>query len=669
MKKNLMTAGAMAAAAMILLVTMGAPLAGYGQAELQPWGNLRGIRLEGQLMPLGTSIRVEGREGGWANATGKERQHPHFSRQGNTQIVQTNLDSLYITERVEDQEQGVARLDIVLNARASLDIDGAWLRVDLPDGVKVVSAIPVAGAAKKGGSGTKKGGSGTKKGGAKDAGGGSERMIRLLDPAAHRQWRLSFANADTGGVRQVKGAGGRLDLLIHRGRMQAGDSAHWQLTIAVRGAIDRMPLHLKLNTGAGGRSFAGFGGNFRLQNPAMDPQVIDYCLKNMRVAWARVEMPWAFWQPEKNSQPMDSARAGRLNPRVKASMEMAQRLSKMGIPLILSAWFPPRWAIVGEPAFRPRPGGVWGNPLNPDSMTFIYKSIADYIEYLQKAYGTEIELFSFNESDLGINIRQTGEEHAALIKGLGAYFQSRGLKTKMLLGDNSDATTWRFIEPAMADPAARPFIGAISFHSWRGWDDEILQKWAAAAQKMDLPLIVAEGSIDAAAWGYPAIFSESAYAMDEINLYVRLLAICQPLTILQWQLTSDYSPLVGGGLFGNQGPLTPTQRFWNLKQLSETPQGLKAMEITGDRPAVSCAAEGDNARKIYCIHLVNNGAGREVILNGLPATVKSLHLLVTDQVRGMKEEIPVAVNKGTAHFFLSAWSYTELVGKYVWVGL
>ncbi len=33
----------------------------------------------------------------------------------------------------------------------------------------------------------------------------------------------------------------------------------------------------------------------------------------------------------------------------------------------------------------------------------------------------KISMFSFNESDLGINIRQTGEEHAAFIKGLGAH--------------------------------------------------------------------------------------------------------------------------------------------------------------------------------------------------------------------------------------------------------
>ena len=45
--------------------------------------------------------------------------------------------------------------------------------------------------------------------------------------------------------------------------------------------------------------------------------------------------------------------------------------------------------------------------------------------------------------------------------------------------------------------------------------------------------------IDAAAWRYPAIFKESTFALYEINLYTRLCAICQPLSILQWQLTAD----------------------------------------------------------------------------------------------------------------------------------
>ena len=49
-----------------------------------------------------------------------------------------------------------------------------------------------------------------------------------------------------------------------------------------------------------------------------------------------------------------------------------------------------------------------------------------------------------------------------------------GLATKMLLGDTSDATAMDFILPAMRDPEALRHVAAVSFHSWRGWTDEIL---------------------------------------------------------------------------------------------------------------------------------------------------------------------------------------------------
>ena len=270
-------------------------------------------------------------------------------------------------------------------------------------------------------------------------------------------------------------------------------------------------------------------------------------------------------------------------------------------------------------------------------------------------------LFSFNESDLGINVRQTGEEHAALIKGLGAYFKSKGLATKMLLGDNSDATTYQFIYPAMHDQEAIPYIGAISFHSWRGWETATLEKWKAAADELKVPLIVGEGSIDAAAWNYPAIFEEPTYAMQEINLYIRLLSICQPLSILQWQLTSDYSPLAGGGIFGNNDSLHPTQRFWNFKQLASTPKGLFAMPVTCNRPNVTCAALGDNTKGIYTIHIVNNGPARDAIITGIPATIKTLSIYSTDKSHAMKKGAAIHVLNGTAKFHMEVQAYTTLM--------
>jgi len=334
----------------------------------------------------------------------------------------------------------------------------------------------------------------------------------------------------------------------------------------------------------------------------------------------------------------------------------------MGVPLILSAWFPPDWAVDGKVNFRPV-NGVWGNPLNKDNMQAIYKSIADYILYLKSKYGTEVKYFSFNESDLGINIRLTPQDHDDFIKGCGAYFAAHGLITKMLLGDNSDATTYSFIYPALNDPEAKPYIGAISFHSWRGWDTYILQHWADAATKLGVPLIVGEGSIDAAAWNYPDIFQEQTYALKEINLYTRLLAICQPQSILQWQLTSDYSPLIGGGIFGNNEPLHPGQRFWNLKQLSITPKGLYAMPISCDKAGISCAALGDNLTSVYAIHLVNNGTERSVTLTGLPAGVKQLKVYTTTKELNMEVGDPINVKAGIAKFKIRATSYVTLISQ------
>jgi hypothetical protein len=616
----------------------------FAQPEVEAWGNITGIRMEGQLMEFESSLRVVGKD--WASiaSTGMERQRPRYSREGNRQIIMTRIDSSSFTEQVEDMGPGLAKVMVSYSAHTDSRNPTAYFSILLPgedysDGnMQLIDPAPVTlNQATSGGPNEYF---------RAPAGG-----VRFM--AAHRQLEIKFG--EPGLVIGTKeGNAIRLYFPLHPENI---------FTIKASGDIDREPIHLLLNSAQTGRVFDGFGGNFRLQNPVADPQVIQYCLDNLRVAWARVELPWRSWQPQMDSQPMDSAAAGKLNPAVQHAMEMAQTLNKKGIPIILSCWFPPAWAAQGPLRYRPGPDHVFGNPLNKDNMQAIYKSLTDYILYLKQHYGVEPRLFSFNESDLGINVHVTPEEHDELIKGLGAYFAAHGLKTKMLLGDNSDATTYTFIYPAMNDSAAIPYIGAISFHSWRGWTTEILEKWAAAATKLKVPLLVGEGSIDAAAWNYPAIFQEQIYAIKEINLYTRLLAICQPLSILQWQLTSDYSPLAGGGIFGNKDPLHPTWRFWNLKQLASTPKGLSAMPITTDKPDLTCAALGDNKKGIYAFHLVNNGAAREVTLSGLPKKLKSLRIYTTNKELAMKEGQRVPVDHGQAKFTVDAVSYVSLVSQ------
>lgn len=607
------------------------------QTEVQAWGNLKGIRIQGQLINFESAVELISSDWSKINATGKERQRPKFNRQENKQIITTQLDSFYIVEQFEDISEGVCKATVQVTSKKDTALAGLYIHFKFPLEDYAKNSVqfnrPQPGA-------------------------GNDEIItsgvKIISPK--KQAQFDFGKPVT--IKTIERDQFRhVYIPVHTGSFANGQTDEITFTIKASGIIDKLPVTVTIDPSKQGRIFAGFGGNFRLQNSRNDPQVVDYCLNNMRVAYSRVEMPWRLWQPDENSNPLDSAKAGKLDPHVKESMEMAQRLSKLNIPVILSAWFPPQWAVTGKLQLRKQPHEEWGNPLNQDKAQQIYKSIADYVQYLKDAYGVEIKLFSFNESDLGINVRQTGEAHAKLIKELGAYFQSRGLQTKMLLGDNSDATSYSFIYPAMNDAAARPYIGAISFHSWRGWDDSILQKWADAATKMNLPLLVGEGSIDAAAWNYPEIFEEQIYALEEINLYVRLLNICQPLSILQWQLTSDYSPLKGGGIFGNDDALQPTQRFWNLKQLASIPPNVAAVPVTVSKKDITCAAQTNTDKNVYVIHFVNNNAARMINIKGLPASVKKLSVYITSKTKNMQEEKPVAVVNGQAAFLLDAVSY------------
>jgi len=622
----------------------------FGQAEVEPWGNITGIRKHGQLFDFESSIRIQ--KGDHFTSTGKERQRPHFKRSGDEQIINTNIDSLFIKEVIKDESAGKASVTITLYAHADINFDNIFFTLQLPNKEYSNGSTKLNGVHDEMRHYVNSG---------RNYDGVAE-GAQFKTAAAHLE--VKFNDPETIRIRKDISSTNDVQLYIslRQNGLTKGDSLQKTFTIEVSGKIDTKTVDLAINTSKQGRPFDGLGGNFRLQNAKYDPEVIDYCLQNLRVAFGRVEMPWRFWQPDMNVNPTATADSGKLAMPVKKAMEMAKRVDSLGAPFILSAWFPPNWAIVGKPNFRPV-NGVWGNPLNKANMQAIYKSIADYILYLKSKYGCEPRYFSFNESDLGINIRISPQEHDDFIKGCGAWFAAHGVNTKMLLGDNSDATTYKFIDIAMNDPAAKPYIGAISFHSWRGWDTNILKHWADAATRLKVPLLVAEGSIDAAAYNYPDIFQEQTYALKEINLYTRLLAICQPESILQWQLTSDYSPLIGGGIFGNNEPLHPGQRFWNLKQLAQTPKGLYVMPITGDGQNITAAALGDNSKHIYSIQLVNNGAKRKVVLTGLPLEIKELQIFTTSQELSMKEGSPAKVKNGKAKFKIEATSYVSLTAQ------
>jgi hypothetical protein len=673
----------------ILLAAFAA--AAFAQPEVMAWGNLTGLRVDGHLLELATSMCVAQPEMAGVSCTGREKQQNSYSRNGKTETVTVRMRParefrdpqnpgwiMAATEVVEDTGPTTAKIDLEFTSPEAADIGGAFLGIELPASVfsggsiELVNPDPPTAARTSLAAGAAE----------------QNEYLRATATGARfisrsRQIEVTFNEPTQIIVRDDRRKGSynlQVLLAVLTGKTTAGQTGKKSFSFKVTGEIDRNPVEIALDASHPGQMFDGLGGNFRLQSARNDPQVIDYTLENMRVAWGRVEMSWFLWHPDETTDPLAAARAGNVNPQVQQAMEMARRLAQKGMPVIVSAWHPPNWAILGggvpsgprgptpggaAPAMfgPPDPEGPRGHPLNPEKMARIKDSIAGYLLFLKERYGVEAALFSFNESDLGIDVRQTPREHAELIKTLGAYFAAKGLATKLALGDTSDANPIDFIKPAMHDPEAVKYVGAVDFHSWRGCTDEILAQWRDAAREVDVPLVVAEGSTDAAAYRYPQIFTEQSFALYEINLYLRILSIAQPRSILQWQFTADYSVLAGGGIFNDNGPLRPTRRFWNLKQLASTPPRSFSLPVACDKqPNLTCAAFGDIADGIYTVHIVNNGATRTATLTGLPPTVKQLRLWVTDAQRGMQESDRIPVTDGKAQFPLAATSYTTVIG-------
>ena len=582
-------------------------------SEVMAWSNITGVRLDGELIDFESALCV-GIPGGKIEKTGRERQqNVRYRREGQTQIVDIPLHGAHFHQEVTDMNERQVRIKLNVEADETLQ-EGAFFSMAFAPKYYANAKIKTSGK-------------------------------KVTVAAKERNLTLVFNRKVNTQVRQEQA--GKVLYVTLMPTLNKGEKADLELLLTVDGTRHNETAHIALDLSKPGSRFVGFGGNFRIQNSKKDPEVIDYCLKNMRVAMGRVEFPWASWD-----------KGGKEDPHVVESARMAARLKAIGMPLVVSCWFPPQWALaLGQKRGR---GGVAALRLDPAKQESIYESMISYLHFLKNDYGVEADYFSFNESDIGIDVLHTPQEHCDFIKSFGAALARHHLPTKMLLGDNSDATTIDFIQPALRDKDAHKYIGAVSFHSWRGCDDETLRRWRDAARSINVPLIVGEGSTDAAAWRYPAIFKESTFALYEINLYMRLCAICQPLSILQWQLTADYSLLQGNGILGDDGPLRPTQRFHNLRQLAMTPANAFSIPLALDKENVNTAAFYNKAQGKGALHMVNNGAACKAEISGLPASVSQAVVYVTNASQNAEEQ-SVKVSQGIATIDMPAESFITVL--------
>jgi hypothetical protein len=657
----------------------------WAQPVITPWGNIKAFIVDGEKMNFETSVRSV--KADWSGCISSERCNwqgsQTYSFSGNTTSMSHFLQNLPLdySEKFTETGPNSVNVELSVGAREAIDQAGTYFCFEIPGNEFVDGTLEIYSGKSLNGSVMLK---------PSLAGGTIEYLHakgdKIVVKTDRRQYEITAGNNTEIFIRQqfIDRPGYLNDPLpakefvandpnqpianyqvyftLIKGNAPKGYKGTFHYSLNVQGKADKEAVSMTLDPAKPGRPFMGVGSNYRVKDLARDSAVIKYCMDSIRVAWSRIELDWKTWQPGENEDPLVNARAGKLSKAFYDQIEMARILAKRHMPIILTVWTPPQWAI--DTTQKNRQGLEHDPKLSLDRKKIekICKSLADYISFLKTDYGIEIQLFSFNEIDYGVMVYQTPEDHAFFTGEIGRYFAARGLVTRMMLGDTGAGTkrSNKIVIPAVMDASIRPYIGAVAFHTWHGCTEADCKAWSLSAQQLNVPLIVTEGGPNSAQHRYPQNFLEKSFQLLEIDLYLRVCKYAQPISILEWQLTPDYSVLTGEGLYGYQGPLRPTQRFWNLKQLGSTPEGSFAIPVDVDRPNITATAFADILDSKYTIHMVNNGATRQVTIYGVPESVKSFNVYVTDASRGMEKVNTVAVADGKASFTLECQAYTSL---------
>src|SRR5271157_2531675 len=269
--------------------------AAFAQPEVMAWGNLTGLRVDGHLLELSTSMCVAQPEMAGVSCTGREKQQNSYSRNGKTETVTVQMRTprefrdpqnpdwiMAATEVVEDTGPATAKIDLEFTSPGEADIGGAFFGIELPapvfsgGSIELVNPDPPTAARTSLAAGE----------------GEQNEYLRATATGARfisrsRQIEVTFNEATQIIVRDDRRKGSytlQVLLAVLTGKTTAGQIGKKSFSFKVTSEIDKNPVEITLDASHPGQMFDGFGGNFRLQNPRTDPQVIDYSLDNIRLA-------------------------------------------------------------------------------------------------------------------------------------------------------------------------------------------------------------------------------------------------------------------------------------------------------------------------------------------------------------------------------------------------
>jgi len=491
------------------------------------------------------------------------------------------------------------------------------------------------------------------------------RVAHLLDRAGALDFRLEADRIVPLALRDVTSGSARaiqIRLTLHRGTLAKGAVAAVTLRLSLDGVPDSSPATVRLDPAQIRYLLHGFGGNycFNIESP-----VTQYTLRHLKVRWARTEMTLTEWEPQNDNDSAEEVHwdylMGQDKPgsNLRREFQLARQIQDLGIPYAVAIWRLPEWLYTdpgqqGPSAQRRR--------VDPAKWDELLECIGSYLLYARDQYGVEPDLFSFNEGNIGVYVLFTAEEHRDAIKSIGAHLERMGLKTRMLLADATGPRgTHIYALPAAEDAEALRYVRAIGFHSWGGATPAQYQAWGDLAERLGLPLLVAELGVDAAAWRN-RVYDSFHYGLREVRMYQELLLHARPQGTMHWELTSDYGSVATRQADG-QTELLPTHRFWFQKHFFNlTPPNADALAVSCTHAKVLATAfrAADGGRTDYTLHVANFGAAREVVIEGLPEEIRSLRVVATSESHEYQELEPVRASGNRLSFLTPPRSLVTL---------
>jgi hypothetical protein len=288
----------------------------------------------------------------------------------------------------------------------------------------------------------------------------------------------------------------------------------------------------KINPSVVLQTMEGLGGNFcqpRYYKTEPMDAVGEVCLRELQVKNTRIGIPLNEWNPERGKYVVKGS--------PEASMQAMARLKKLGVPLTASVWEPGRWLIGGKKE-------EVGRTLPKENYGICIESIVEYLKYAKKNYNVEPDFFSFNEPDYGVNFKFSSTEMIDFIKQCGPAFAKAGLKTKFLVADTANGSSFAaYAEPILKEASIAKYLGPLSFHSWDALTAsetsyEAIRNLGAKYKK---PVWCMEAGHDAQLWQKSNPWGSWENAIRTVVAYERTIRLTGASVMAYWTYQDNYT--------------------------------------------------------------------------------------------------------------------------------